>query len=612
MKFDIEYWLKELELAKEELKPFRVRAERAWKTYVSEQGKKDAQRMNIMWSNVQTLRPNLYFQRPKPKAVRRVKQHAPESVIAAQIIEQATEYNCEEQSFNAAIKDVVEDYLITGRGVPWVSYEPTLETVTDPQTGKTYERLVREMMLVEHVPYSDFLHNPARAWREVEWVAKAAYLKEDDVAEVFGKQIAKKLTYNRGFGEDKDEFTAAEVEATEQDKRAQIWEIWCKRSGVIYYVCEDYTDSFVATDEPRISFREFFPCPRPIYNTTDDKSLCAYADFHFYEKQASGIDVLTERINQLSKALTYSGGYNAKYGRFFSDTLRGDNCDFVPLEDWNSFLQEGGYDGNVAAKPIDKLAPVLMQLYDAREREKAEVYEITGVSDLLRGNSNPTETATAQQIKGQYANLRLADRQQEIQRLVRDTIALCAEGIAETFQDYTLADMSGFEIEDSRFHAGLSLLRDDRMRTFSIDIETDSTLKADQAEQKQSAMEFAQALSQMVQQFSQVPNPALIPVFGELVMFVVRRFGQGRELEEGIEQAVQGIAQQAMQPPQPPPPDPKIELDKAKLEQDGQLKSRDLDIKEAKVSLDAQIEAAKIQDERDLYAARISTPIGQL
>ena len=608
MKLGIEYWLKEIEIARKQLEPFTNRAKDAWKSYVSESGKKDTQHMSIMWSNVQTLRPNLYFQRPKPKAIRRIKHNDSVSLNAAEIIEKATEYNCEEQTFNVSIKDAVEDYLITGRGVLWVSYEPVIETVKDANTEESYERVAREMMLVEHVPYSDFLHNPARFWREVEWVAKAVYLKRDDVKEVFGKGIAKKLTYDRDYGEDKDVQARHDHDYNgEEDKRVQVWEIWCRRSEKIYYVSECYKDDIIDSHEPNISFHEFFPCPRPLYNTTDDKSLCAYGDFHFYQDQARGVDTLTARIDQLSRNIKWAGGVNKEFYEQLKGVLNGDNVEFKPIDNWQNFLQKGAYESNILAMPLDALTQALMALYDAREREKQEIYEITGISDLVRGHSSPQETATAQQIKGQYANLRLADRQQEIQRFVRDAIALCAEGIAEKFQPDILAAMCGQDMNSLQFQQSLHLLRDDRMRTFAIDIETDSTLKADQAEQKQSAMEFAQALAQMVQQFSQVPNPALMPVFGELVMFVVRRFGQGRELEEGIEQAVQQMVQQAQQPPPPPPPNPQVmetERKTKKDESDAQLKSRELDIKEADIAIDAQLEAAKIQDGRQQHAVQ--------
>ena len=50
--------------------------------------------------------------------------------------------------------------------------------------------------------------------------------------------------------------------------------------------------------------------------------------------------------------------------------------------------------------PFDAVSEALKQLYDSRDRTKQVLYEVTGLSDLVRGASDPRTTATAEQIKG--------------------------------------------------------------------------------------------------------------------------------------------------------------------------------------------------------------------
>ena len=91
-----------------------------------------------------------------------------------------------------------------------------------------------------------------------------------------------------------------------------------------------------------------------------------------------------------------------------------------------------------AAKPIKKLlneqpclksvcvigvddnetaAAVLNFLYQQREQSKQAIYEITGISDIVRGASHSSETATAQQIKTEWGSLRIKK------------ILACAQGV---------------------------------------------------------------------------------------------------------------------------------------------------------------------------------------
>ena len=186
--------------------------------------------------------------------------------------------------------------------------------------------------------------------------------------------------------------------------------------------------------------------------------------------------------------------------------------------------------------PIENVITVIMRLYEAREQTKQELYEITGLSDILRGASDPRETAAAQKLKGQFGSMRLEDQQDEVARFVKECICLQAEVIAEHFDAQTLTLMTGEQVDEQV----LQLLRNDPIRTFRIDIETDSTIKTDQVQERQDRTEFIKSSTEYLTQAVEIgtQSPALVPLLGEMLMFGVRGFKVGRDLEEVMEQTL--------------------------------------------------------------------------
>ena len=257
--------------------------------------------------------------------------------------------------------------------------------------------------------------------------------------------------------------------------------------------------------------------------------------------------------------------------------------------------------------PIEQVINTVIRLYEARDRTKQELYEITGLADIIRGASQAQETATAQRIKGQFATLRLSDRQSDLSKFIRDVLRLKAEVMCEHFEPQTLQMMTGLEVTPEV----MQLLRNDAARGFRIDIETDSTLMADEEMDKQNRVQFLEATTGFMGQLMPMAekSPALAPLFGELILFGVRGFKAGRQLEESIEQALEMLKQQA-QKPQQQQPDPRameaqaraqkvqqdIQLDQAKFQQQAQLD-------QAKLQSEVQLDQAKLQHEMDMNRA---------
>src|SRR5262249_25959732 len=109
------------------------------------------------------------------------------------------------------------------------------------------------------------------------------------------------------------------------------------------------------------------------------------------------------------------------------------------------------------------------------------------------------------------------------------------------------------------------------------DIEADSTILADQQQEQQQRIQFVQAAGQYLQQALPLvqANPNMAPLAGHLLLFAIRSFPKGAELEGLFEAAIKQF-QQA--PQQAPPPDPKAALAQAQIDNlRSQIANRNVD-----------------------------------
>ena len=530
-------WMAAIDRAgKEKVKKWEDRGEKIVKRYRDEREEMDTgKKYNILWSNIQTLTPAVYSQAPKPNVTRRFDEKDEIAKQAAIILEKAISVHWDDEKQDDVIQSAVEDKLLPGRGVAYVDYEPSYITNNDDPENP-FDEVVFEEANLKYCYWKDFRHGYARKWKDVPWVAFRTYPDRDELREKWPEDAEQiPLKYK---SEDGDK---------EQDKRAIVWKIWCKKSRTVKYLAEGYTERLLESGPAPLNFQDFFPCPKPLFATTTNDTLIPVPDYAQYQDQADELDSLTGRIDLLLDALQVKGVYDGSHTALQDLLSNTDENQMVAVDDWAMYAERGGLEGAISWLPIDKMITVLVKLYEAREQTKQELYEITGLSDILRGATNPNETAAAQKLKGQFGSMRLSDQQGEVARFVKDLICLQAEVIAEHFSPETLQLMTGEKVTPEV----VDLLRNDPIRTFRIDIETDSTIKADQVQERQDRTEFLNAATTYLSQAVQIgtQSPALVPLLGQMLMFGVRGFKAGRELEEVMEQTLE----QLNQPPQPDP-----------------------------------------------------------
>jgi hypothetical protein len=285
----------------------------------------------------------------------------------------------------------------------------------------------------------------------------------------------------------------------------------------------------------------------------------------------------------------------------------------IPVKNWAAFVEKGGLQGAVQFMPLRDVAQALQQLYQARESCKQIIYETTGLSDIMRGASVASETATAQQIKSQFASLRLNSMKDDMSRFARDILRMKSEIICSKYQPETLIQMSGISFTpDAQFiEPAIQMLKNESMRNFNIDIETDTLVQIDQQAEKQSRIEFLTSASTFLEKVLPMGQqaPELVPLLGEMLLFGIRGFKIGRTIEGSFEQFIAQMNQQekakAAQPPQPPPPTPEMiraqaesQNSQAKIQLEQQSTQAKMQLEQAKLQTEQQLEAQKLQFEQ--------------
>ena len=215
--------------------------------------------------------------------------------------------------------------------------------------------------------------------------------------------------------------------------------------------------------------------------------------------------------------------------------------------------------------PLKDIVAAIIALYDARERTKQVLYEVSGLSDILRGNvDNKYEKLGQSRIKGQFASQRIQHKSRTIEECARDTIRIKAEIMVEHYDPSFLRQLSGFDfipeiaelrekgeegeaVAERLFDAAVTLLKNEKMRGFRIDVETNSTVVTDDDSEKEGRVEFLRAAGEFLERALPIglQVPALVPLVGDMLLFSVRGFRAGRQLESAFEEAVEALKAQA-------------------------------------------------------------------
>lgn len=582
----------------------------------------------LFWANVQVLGPSIYARPPVPVVVPRFKDHRPIPRVASELLERTTTVTFEIEQIDDVMMQLRDDLTTVARGAAWVRYS------TD---GGRH-------VCLEHVHRKDFIHDPARKWKDVDWVAKRSWLTRKEARKRFYKTSGDAYR-NAAYEVRKDDMT----DDHDGKLKAGFWELWSKSENKVVWIAEGVE---VILDEgaPHLDLEGFFPCPRPAFGTVQRNSLVPVPDMLFYKDQLEEINEFTGRISALAEGLRLRGFYPAGAGEI-SDAIEAalksvsNNQVLVPVANWAML-------GNASAKdtilwlPLDMVASTITELINLRKQLIDDVYQITGLSDIMRGSTVASETLGAQQLKSQYGSIRIRDRQDELVRVARDLTRITAEIMAENFDAKTMLDMGQMEIPNDAEIAKqtaplkkqltqlqreiqqastdpeikkmaaqapdkakailaqaeqqatslqqqvakieqtvtieqvMKFLRDNRTRAFTLDIETDSTIAPDENAAKQRATEYITAMTPLIREVASAVQTA--PQIAPLAADMVKYANSVFRVGRQFEQTIDEFADQMKEAAAAPRPQAGPSPEQIKAQADGQK---------------AQLDAAKMQSD---------------
>ena len=606
------FWQNELEKADQFERDWRDRGMRVVERYRDERGASSAiigsmnSRYNILWANTETLKGALFARMAQPDVRRRFPDPNPAARQVAILLERAISYDLDIYDSSRPIASALEDYLLPGRGVVWVVYEPIIvkEKIkieikgddTSIKEEEEIERLGDQRCRFEYVHWQDYRESPSRRPEDVTWRARRHLYTRDDLVGR-GFKDAHEIPLN-WMPDSEDDADFAEIY-----NRAEVWEIWCKVTRKRLFIASGYPDVLAEDDDP-YELEDFFPTPTPLIAVRTNNTSVPVPEFTLYQDQADELDRVTNRITYLVEGLKRRGVYDASVPELAHLAVAGDN-DFVPSENFASLAQKGGLAGAFQTEDISVVSVVVNGLYTQRTQVLQVIYEVTGISDIIRGGgTKASETATAQQLKAQYGSMRLRRRQDDIQKYVRDLFRIKAELIAENYEPEILQRITGLEVTDEM----LEIMRNDKLRNYQIDVETDSTVFADEEEVKRTRIEFANVFGNYLVKAIEATRaaPEVTPIAFEILKFVAGAWKIGRNFEDVIDQTEATVMQQLQamqQQPQQPSPEERIqqqkimaELEREKLKQEGKL---------ADISSRERSKSAEIQEESRASNERI-------
>ena len=560
-------WSAEIEASKKELQKFQDDADKITRRYLDkrEEFGKDESRVNLFWSSTKVLLSLLYARPPKASVARSfLDAEDDQARVAGQIVQRLLNRSFDDNvsSWDGAIRQGIEDWLVVGMGQVWQRYE--VETATEiipaqtdefgveiaPET--TYERIVNEDAPCDYVYWKDFFWSPARTWDEVRWVARRVYMSRDKLMERFGEEIGKMVPLKT------NQRTSDNDQTPKYDPwaKAEVYEIWNKEDKKVYWFAKGSEFILDVKDDP-LQLDKFFPCPKPLAANLTSSNFMPRADYIFAQDQFNELDEINTRITWLTRAAKVIGVYDKSADgiqRMFNQAAENQ---LIPVDNWAMFAESGGIKGKVDWMPIEAVVNAIDRLRQYRQDKTMQIYEVLGISDVMRGSSKASETATAQQIKAQFGSTRIQLNQFYIAEWITEALRIKAEIISKHFQPETIATRSNImrTVDAQYAQAAIQLIKDEKLSEYRISIEADSMAAMDWAAERDSAVQFMQGFGAFVSQIGPMAQsvPGSAPYFLRLLQWAVSKFRVSSEIEGVLDQAIGSLQQQGMTPPEPSP-----------------------------------------------------------
>ena len=528
-------WAEALKEAEERERDWLNDAEKAESQYLMRMPGKSLEgglpRYNILHSNVEVIVPNIISSMPKPDIRPRHDREDPQSRLVADVLEAAIATQIDDGRLDRVLEKVAQDAYVTGRGI--MRAEFAADVAEGPDGAKV---VANERIRYRNISWKNYREGPATKWPEVPWVAFRHIVSEEEIGRLAGKPVP--------VGGPVTPTAGAQDRPNERDDMA-IWEIWERATRKIWFVRDSDQRVLKCVEDP-LNLRGFFPMPEPLQPITGTASRIPTCPFRIYEDLADELNVISTRIYHIMEGMKVRGFVVNVNGDDMTELSEAKDNEIVPLRNIENVMQMGGLDKAFWMMPIEQAAGVLRELYQQREMVRSSIYEITGISDIMRGDSDSQETAAAQNLKSEFGAMRLSRMQRQIQSSSREIFVVSAEILSNNFTEQTLQRVSGIQLpRRGLFQAPLD--------HYLIDVETDSTIMGDRRKFQQEFTEMANGVGLFVDKLGVLGQmfPEVAEEMVGLLGVVLKHANIGREGEQIvrrlIDKAQQGMAAQRQQ-----------------------------------------------------------------
>lgn len=613
---------------------------------------KISDKVSLIHSNIEVLKPMLYSDTPQPVVRRRFRGDGKmdeTDIMAAEAGQRIAAYMLDTEDFDGAMEKVRDDWLIAGRGSARVIYKATTAMVDtiDPTTFQPMQVEIKtdERVCPRYVEWRRLVLAPSDSWEQMPWLAFEVPMTRRKVTDRFGKEVADRFSFNQKglVGQAaaiSDDDRAMDTKVTMDSETgepainpfdtAMVWEIWNKEQGEVIWWSPSYRGGAIERQPDPLLLERFWPMPKPLLAATKGQQLTPRPSIKYYDRRAREIDLASDKLKVILDALSVSGLFPGQMAQEVQQLLSGQNK-MIPVESWIALMEKGGTNNIIQWLPLNHMIAAIQALITLREQAKTAMFEASGISDIMRAQGDPNETATAQALKGQYSGLRLKGEQRRMAFYARDFLCLMVEIALEHFDTDRIADITALDlpmtemerqelvaqqeaqkaqyaqlaqmydaaqqqnaaleqqgmqvqplppmppppeferIPETSWELVHDRLKSDYMRKITVTIETSSTIMADEQADKEARVEFLKAFATFVAELAPITATGQFDfkTVKELLMFGIRGFPKSRVLESLI-------ASLPDEPQGEPPEDTQVTVAKIKAETDKLLKQMDM------------------------------------
>jgi len=283
--------------------------------------------------------------------------------------------------------------------------------------------------------------------------------------------------------------------------------------------------------------------------------LLPQPDFAIAQDLYNEIDELETRIGIITTAVRVVGVYDEENDAIKRMLEEGFENDLIPAKNWAKFAEAGGMDGLVDWLPIADIVAALEKLVSQRSDAMQLLYEVTGMSDIMRGHAGPDrETAVASENKKQFASIRIQALQEEFARFASDLMCLKAEVIGKHFEAKTIMkDSNIIRTPDGQnqelVFAAVELIKQPQEAAWRIEVRPETVAMVDYDKMRNERGEFIQGVATFLQSATPLAElaPNSIPTLVEMLKWAVAGFKGSQDIEGTLDRAINEMQQAAQQ-----------------------------------------------------------------